>query len=264
MPKWTAFPYPGEYQFDAVSVQKHWVRLHAGDKEPMPKLAKVLDAWALFHSGEFERAADAGRKAGASGATVVYKATSTYAYYLAASDKSKLELLTEVAHRAHAHTLDDPLNANAHYWYAYALGRYGQSFSVARALTHGLGGKVKAALEAAVKLQPLHADARIALGLFHAEVIDKVGALIGSMTYGAKKDLGLRQFQEALKLNPKSAIGLLEYGRGLVMLEGESREADALALFDKAANTKAWDAMERLHAELARKTWIEAGGVVTR
>ena len=53
-----------------------------------------------------------------------------------------------------------------------------------------------------IKLQPKHADAHIALGAFHAEVIDKVGSLIGGMTYGANKDVGLKLFQEALKLNP--------------------------------------------------------------
>jgi tetratricopeptide (TPR) repeat protein len=260
MPKWTAFPYPGEYPFDVASVQQNWARLHAGDKEPLPKSTKLLEAWALFHSGEFERAADAGRKAGHAAATIVYKATSTYAYYLAATEKSRLELLTDVALMAHDHAVREPQNASAHYWHAYALGRYGQSISVARALVQGLGGKVKAALEAAIAAQPLHADARIALGLFHAEVIDKVGVLIGSMTYGVKKDTGLRLFQEAFKLNPKSAIGMLEYGRGLNMLEGDAATAEALSLFDKAAKTKPWDAMERLHADMAHKTWVEAGG----
>ncbi len=55
MAKWAAFPRPGEYQFDAASVTKHWARLHAGDAEPCPQDRAVLEAWALFHSGEFQR-----------------------------------------------------------------------------------------------------------------------------------------------------------------------------------------------------------------
>ena len=62
---------------------------------------------------------------------------------------------------------------------AYALGRYSQGISVAKALAQGLGGKVKNALETTIKLAPKHADAHIALGAFHAEVIDKVGSLLG-------------------------------------------------------------------------------------
>ena len=46
-----------------------------------------------------------------------------------------------------------------------------------------------------IALQPRHAHAYIALGAFHAEVIDKVGTLIGGMTYGAKKDVGLGKLQ---------------------------------------------------------------------
>ena len=49
-------------------------------------------------------------------------------------------------------------------------------------------------------------------------MIDKVGSLIGGMTYGAKKDTGLKLFQEALKLNPGSAIAMIEYANALVML----------------------------------------------
>ena len=50
--------------------------------------------------------------------------------------------------------------------------------------------KVKNALETTIQLAPKHADAHIALGAFHAEVIDKVGSLLGR-TQGASKDAGL-------------------------------------------------------------------------
>ncbi len=46
---------------------------------------------------------------------------------------------------------------------AYAVGRYGQGISVAKALAQGLGSKVKNALETTIKLAPKHADAHIAL-----------------------------------------------------------------------------------------------------
>jgi len=120
---------------------------------------------------------------------------------------------------------------------------------VAKALAQGLGGKIKESLEKAIALAPKHADARIALGAFHAEVIDKVGALIGGMTYGAKKDVGLKLFQEALKLNPGSAIAMIEYANALVMLEGDKKMKEATALYEKAATAEPLDAMERLDVE---------------
>ena len=253
MAKWTAFPYAGDYDFDASSVKKNWARLHVGDTEPLPKEAKVLDAWALFHSGDFQKAAEAGLKAGGAGLTVANKATCIYANYLETKEKTKLDMFMEVATRAEAQAAEDPKNANAFYWQAYALGRYGQGISVAKALAQGLGGKVKAALETAIKLQPKHADAHIALAAFHAEVIDKVGSLIGGMTYGAKKDTGLKLFQESLKLNPLSAIGMIEYANGMVMLEGDKKMKEATKLYEQAAASKPMDAMERLDVEMAKE-----------
>lgn len=252
MATWTAFPHPGDYAFDATSLKKSWARLHQGDCEPLPKEAAVLQAWALFHNGEFQKAAEAGLKAGGAGITVANKATSIYANYLETKEKTKLDLFMEVAARAEAQQAAEPKNANAYYWQAYALGRYGQGISVAKALSQGLGSKVKNALEQAIKLSPKHADAHIALAAFHAEVIDKVGSLIGGMTYGAKKDQGLALFRDALKLNPTSAIAMIEYANGMVMLEGDKKMKEATKLYEQAAASQPLDAMERLDVEMAK------------
>ena len=252
MAKWTAFPHAGDYAFDVASLKKGWARLHQGDCEPLPKDAAVLSAWVLFHNGEFQKAHDAGLKAGDDGLTVANKAACIYANYLETKEKTKLDMFMEVATRAEAQQKVDPKNANAFYWQAYALGRYGQGISVAKALAQGLGSKVKQALEQAIKLQPKHADAHIALAAFHAEVIDKVGSLIGGMTYGAKKDLGLSLFKKAIEINPTSAIAMIEYANGMVMLDGDKKMKDATKLYEQAAGSKPLDAMERLDVEMAK------------
>ena len=252
MAKWTAFPYDADdYLYDAATLKKKWARLHAGDAEPLPKDDKVLAAWALFHAGEFQKATEAGLKIGGAGITVANKAQSIYANYLEKSEKNKFALFLEVAGRAEAQAAEDPKNANAHYQIAYALGRYSQGISVAKALAQGLGSKVKGALETAIKLQPKHADAHITLGAFHAEVIDKVGSLLGR-TQGASKDAGLTMFKTALKLNPTTAIAMVEYANGLVMLEGDKKMKEAEKLYADAAACEPLDAMERLDVEMAK------------
>lgn len=252
MTKWTTFPHLGDYSFDAASTKKNWARLHQGDCEPLPKDAAVLAAWVLFHNGEFQKAFEAGIKAGADGVTVANKASCIYANYLETKEKQKLDMLMESAGRAEAMQQTDPKNANAYYWQAYALGRYGQGISVAKALAQGLGTKVKQALEQTIKLQPRHADAHIALAAFHAEVIDKVGSLIGGMTYGVKKDVALSLFKKALELNPTSAIAMIEQANGMVMLEGDKKMKDATRMYEQAAASKALDATERLDVEMAK------------
>ena len=253
MAKWTAFPYDADdYTYDAAALKKHWTRLHKGDAEPFPKDEAVLAAWALFHAGQFQKAAEAGLKAGDAGMVVANKAQSIYANYLEKSEKTRLAMFLEVAERAEAQAKANPKLANAHYWMAYALGRYSQGISVAKALTQGLGGKVKNALETTLLLAPKHADAHIALGAFHAEVIDKVGKLLGK-TQGADTATGLKMFKEALALNPDSAIARVEYANGLVMLEGDKRMKEAEKLYADAAECKPLDAMERLDVEMAKE-----------
>ncbi len=252
MAKWTAFPYSdAHYTLSSAALKKAWPRLHTGDAEPLPKDAALLAAWALFHAGEFQQAQEAGLKIGGTGITVANKAQSIYATYLEKSEKTRLAMFQEVAARAEAQAAADPGNANAHYWMAYALGRYSQGISVAKALAQGLGSKVKGALEATLRLAPQHADAHIALGAFHAEVIDKVGKLLGR-TQGADAATGLKLFQQAIKLNPASAIALVEYANGMVMLEGEKRMKEAEKLYAQAAACVAADAMERLDIEMAK------------
>lgn len=193
-----------------------------------------------------------GLKEGVAGYTVANKAAMIYANYLEDDADRKLALFQEIAARCEEQQAADPENANAWYMEAYALGRYSQGISVAKALAEGLGSKIKKLLTRAIELQPAHADAHIGLGTWHAEVIDKVGSLVGGLTYGAKKDAGAAHFETALKLNPDSAIARLEAANGMVMMFGKARMKEAEKLYADAAAHEAADAMERLDVELAR------------
>ena len=248
---WTPFPYVGDYAITAANLRRRWTKLHVGDQEPWPTDASVVDAWVLYHRGEFEKAAHAGLHAGTAGLTVANKATCIYANYLEPSEKNRRDLFLQVAQRSAAQAAADPTLANAFYWQAYALARYSQGISVAKALAQGIGGKVKVALETTISLEPMHADAHVALGAFHAEVIDKVGALIGNMTYGAKKSTSLAMFSRALELTPQSQMALMEYANALVMLEGDTRMEEATGLYERASHIAPKDAAERLDVEMA-------------
>jgi len=252
MTQWIAFPYDARaYTRDPAALKTHWARLHRGDAEPLPQEEAVLQAWALFHAGEFQKAHDTGLAAGPAGRSVANKAQAVHATYLETSEKTRLAMLLEVAERAEAQLADDPALASAHYWMAYALGRYSQGISVAKVLAQGLDAKVKSALETAIALAPRHADAHVALGVFHADVIDKMGREPGKAR-GADAAKGLALFQQALALNPDSAIARVEYAMGLVMLEGDRRMKEAERLYAQAAACAPADATERLDVEIAK------------
>jgi len=279
--KWISFPHADKaYDYTAANLKKNWARLHKGDCEPFPdaahlkKLVKahpdlepdlalekaageLVEAWRAYHRGDFGQAIEAGVALGPLGANVANKAANIYATYLETDKDKKLTLLMDAAKRAENLQKRAGNLPNAWYLHAQALGRYGQGLSVAKALAEGLGGKVKASLDKALDLEPKHADAHIALGAYHAVVVKQLGGMVGKLTYGASKEDGIRHFETAMKLNPGSAIGRIEFANGLVMLFGKSKIDEATKLYQEAADSKPADAMERLDVELA-KAEIEA------
>jgi tetratricopeptide (TPR) repeat protein len=251
---WAKFPHPDKaYVYDGANLKKHWDRLHRGDCEPFPKDEAIQEAWRLYHRGDFGRAIEAGLAAGADGYNVANKAQAIYATYLERAAAKKVTLFQEAMERGEAAMDAHPRDPNAHYYFAMAAGRYGQEISIAKALAQGLGGRIREALDKAIKLQPKHADAHIALGTWHAEIIGKVGAMVGKLTYGASRDAAVEHFGKAIKLNPDSAIARIEYANGLALLFGKEKLTEAEKLYAEAAKQKPADAMERLDVELAKR-----------
>ena len=251
--KWKAFPHPDKaFSYAGESLKKNWDKLHRGDCEPFPKAAGAQEAWRLFHQGKFAEAVEHGLAAGGAGITAANKAQAIYANGVEKKETAKIGHFEEVMKRAEAQARAEPKNANAHYLYAYAAGRYSQRISVVKALSQGYGGRIRAALEAALKLQPKHADAHIAMGAYHAEIIDKVGALVGGLTYGANAREGEKHFRKALELAPDSPIARIEMANGLVMMHGKKMVEEAGRLYAEAAKMEPRDAMEKLDVEAAR------------
>lgn len=267
---WASFPHDNSaFDFKGKKLSLAWLDLHRGDREPYPDQERVLhlepehedpdsaaatlaDAWRAYHRGDFASAVEQALTLGNLGHAVANKASGIYADYLEENEARKVEIYSAGIRRAEAAIKAYPDDANAHYFHAFLLGRYSQSISVAQALAQGVGGKIKASLEKALALAPEHAEAQTAMGLYHAEIIDKVGKLVGSMTYGASADKAMKHFEKALVLTPDAPIAQLEYGNGLYLLYGDKRLDESNAAYAKAAAAKPSDAMQRLDVEYAK------------
>ena len=90
------------------------------------------------------------------------------------------------------------------------------------------------------------------MALYHAEIIGKVGAMLGGLTYGAKASAADSHIQAALELTPDSPIAHIEHGNVLLLLHGSKQEDAAAAAYEKAAESNPLDAMETLDAAYAR------------
>ncbi len=273
--KWMPFPHDAKgFAYAGNALEKAWASLHAGDQEPYPdakraqllidragKAAKGLDAatlaaklqeaWRSFHHGDFQAAFAGGEALGALGASVAVKALGIHTTYLVDDDAEKLVRFERAATLAEAAIKALPDEANSHYRHAFALGRYSQGLSIAKALKQGIAGKVRDSLNRTLELAPKHAEAHTALALYHAEIIGKIGAMIGGLTYGAKAAEAESHIRTALKLTPDSPIAHVEHGNILMLLYGEKKEDDAANAFEKAGKLKPKDAMEALDAGYA-------------
>ncbi|MGO9741825.1 MAG: hypothetical protein ACLPN5_10010 [Roseiarcus sp.] len=265
------------FAYEGEALAAAWGALHRGDREPFPDAAFVEDAvrrhpqlkggldaaataralqsaWRAYHRGDFAAAVEQGSALGPIGANAANKAANIYATYLETDDETKRRILLDSRGRAEALQRAAPDFANAFYFHAQALGRYSQEISIAKALTQGLAGEVKSSLDKTLRLAPDHAEAHIALGAYHAEIVGKVGGMIASLTYGATKEAAMKHFETALQLIPDSAIARIEMANGLVLVYGKSRLAEAKRLYAEAARMTPGDAMEALDAEFARES----------
>jgi tetratricopeptide (TPR) repeat protein len=270
----------GAFRYSGSALEETWERLHRGDREPFPdarrvaRLAKgesglaarldaegsaaavaerIQEAWREFHAGNFAHAIELGGRLGPLGGAAANKAAAIQASAMAPGATAALKILEAARKRGEEALEQLPDAANSHYMLALVLGRYSQRISVVKALAEGLGGRVRELLERTLELEPRHAEAHIALGLYHAEIVGKLGSLVAAMTYGASRTAALEHFKRAIELTPGAAIAHIEYAQGLRLLDARAHRAKATELYQRAAECEPLDAMEWLDVERARR-----------
>jgi tetratricopeptide (TPR) repeat protein len=269
-----------EFSYPRTSLKQHWPQLHGGDREPYPTAAVVAKlargsaqvaedvaraggagavatalegAWRSFHHGDFIAAIRAGEALGALGAMVANKAAATHTLYLEKDAHKRLTMLRAAIERGDDAVRQLPDHANAHYALALVLGRYSQRISILEALAAGYGTKIRKHLERVLQLEPKHAEAHIALGLYHAELVKTLGSLAARLTYGASGGEAIAHFRQAVRIEPRSVVARAEYAHGLALLDGEVHRQEIDQLYAQALERAPIDRLEELDLERMRR-----------
>ena len=196
--------------------------------------AQSLDvARSAYEAGRFLEAADLGEALATSdGYALAARALAVHAHFEAADDERDA-ILDRAVRMGDEAVRADSTNAEAHQQAAHALGRYSQNIGSLTALRQGVATRIRERLDAVIALDPRHAEARMALACWHAD-IDAAGFVARRM-YGGNKAAALVLFEQALGLKPDSREILYEYAIRLAHLDEERGEERARELLERAA-----------------------------
>lgn len=217
------------------------------------------DARSAFAEGSFLEAAELGEALGTSdGYTLAAQSVAIHAHYFATEDEWE-ELVERAIEMGDEAMRADSTNAEAHYQAAHALGRYAQGIGAITALRQGLAGRIRERLDAAIRLDPYHWEARLALGGWHADIAAE--GFIARRMYGGNRPAAVVLFEQALQMAPESRVVLFEYGSRLPDLDEENGEGRAREMLDQAAQLPIVDAYDGLIQELVLEAIadLEAG-----
>ncbi len=219
------------------------------------------DARTAYTEGRFLEAVEIGEALGTAEAlALATKSLAVYGYYLAPEDDKQgiFERAMELGEMA---VQADSSNPETHYQSAHALGRYSQTIGAMTALRRGYGGRIRDLLEATLARDSLHAEAHLALGGWHADVVDRAGRMVARITYGANRGEATTHFERAMELMPDSRITLLEYALRMPLLRGREGRELQREMMTRAAELPLGDAYDRLVQErlLAELEALEGG-----
>jgi tetratricopeptide (TPR) repeat protein len=214
--------------------------------------AGIADVKALYAKGSFKEASDmAATLKTAEGFVWAAKSLSIYAQTRPVSEQDDHYAKAE-GYATKAIDLDAN-NADGYFELARADGRLSQLRGVLASLAQGYGSKIKENLDKAIKLNPKHASAMVALGLWHAEIVNKGVAWL----YGADGRQISPLMEAAIKLEPDQVIHRVEYARALVLLDRAKYKERAIDLLEGALKLKPSDAAEQLDYARAQRDLAE-------
>ncbi len=257
---WTT--YNGKvFDYSGNRLQQHWPQLHAGNLEPWPEDEAVQNAWRAYHEGRFADAVSLGQQVGGAGLVASAFAAVIYTHYLA-DENDKEELFKQAIEMAEQALASNPESPNAYYMYAVAVGRYSQFVNIIEALAQGIATKIKDAILKCLALQPEHIEGLVTFAGWNAEIVDKAGAMMAGLTYGAKKEQAMELFEKAIASAGQSPVPAIEMAYGLLLMYGDLERDRAATLLDSAIILEPADAMQALDIEKAHQFRIELPDMV--
>lgn len=230
---------------------------------------KLQDAFRMLYEGDLKGAKKAGMALGPAGLIPAMYAQIYYAMHVAQTEDEKQALLKEairlneegirlLSPEGSKNVSADVLKTYPELVFAwfgvnYAKSRYTEDLGKVAAIGTGYVGDMKKGLEKLVAVYPQHTFSVATLGGIHAGIIDKSGAMMASMTYGAKAEKMEDYFRDALRQQPDLAVVHKEYAVAMMRAYGDDAKDKAVAELQKAISLQPKSSVEALEQATSRK-----------
>jgi tetratricopeptide (TPR) repeat protein len=222
--------------------------LLAGSILTGPVWAANDEARALYAKGAFLEASQLAANAGtAEGFALAARALSQHSGRQSATQQEQLQAQCE-SYARKAIALDAKY-ANGHFELAAAIGELGRLRGTGWAFLNGVANVVKDNLEKAISLDPKLVIARVALGRWHAEITSRGVGLL----FGGEATQVFKQFEEAIRLEPKSIMVRRNYARALITLDKQRYATRAREQLEIALKLEPEDFLDTQELEWAKR-----------
>ncbi|MCY4313011.1 MAG: hypothetical protein OXD44_04825 [Gammaproteobacteria bacterium] len=184
------------------------------------RAASLEEAGTAYAEGRYLEAAQIAEKiGGASGFALAANSLNTHALYYAEKEEQSglFRHAMDLAERA---VEIDPKSLRGHFELVRAMGKYAQGIGRIKAMSEKYAEQIREHLEIALSLDDNSADAHLALGSWHAGLIEVMGSFLAGVLFGANRKDAFFHIERALELDPDgidthygSANGYLALGK---------------------------------------------------
>ena len=194
--------------------------------------------------GRFIEAAELAVAVGTSeGFALAAGALAIHSYYIA-EDDAKPALLERAMRLAQEAVRLDTNNPEAHLQSAHAMGRYAQTIGLLKAFSQGYAGRVREAIQNALRLDPHRAAAHLLLAMWHKDIV--ASGFVARVTYGATKERAIEITNGLSSLRPMRRWCSLNTRSACCVWYRSGNRRRAHELLTRAIEAPSKDAFERI------------------
>lgn len=176
------------------------------EHDPKPLAAAIQQAWRYHYEGKFQQSYELGMQLGAAGSTPAIYSKLMYSNFMLHSAAEKLESFNALATLAEEFLSLTPGYDFGEFGLVYAHVRILEHLKTSAALGTGFLGSTQKTLRQFTARHPENSLYPTTLGGVRAGVVERVGSMVGRISYGATEKNTIASFQQALAIEDRLPV----------------------------------------------------------